>query len=62
MSRAGDGFADLFVTRSGVHYVLETKSRTGKLTKAQREFHRKHAPVHVVRTVEDALRAVDLLK
>lgn len=60
MSRAGDGFPDLFVTRAGIHYILETKARYGKLTDAQIRFHVKHQPVHTVRTPEEALKAVGL--
>ena len=60
MSAAGNGFTDLFVTRAGVHYVLEIKGRHGKLTLPQKLFHAKHKPVHTVRTPEQALKAVGL--
>jgi hypothetical protein len=60
MSGAGNGFTDLFVTRAYVHYILEVKSRTGKLTDPQADFHAKHQPVHIVRTPKQALRAVGL--
>jgi Holliday junction resolvase len=60
MSAAGNGFTDLFVTRAGVHYILECKSSTGKLTTPQALFHVKHQPVHTVRTPEEALKAVGL--
>ncbi|GAG32634.1 unnamed protein product [marine sediment metagenome] len=60
MHSAGDGFTDLFVTRAGVHYILEIKGRYGKLTKPQELFHAKHKPVHTVRTPEEALKAVGL--
>ena len=60
MSAAGNGFTDLFVTRAGVHYILECKSSTGKLTTPQALFHAKHKPVHTVRTPEQALKAVGL--
>ena len=60
MSAAGNGYPDLFVTRAGVHYILECKSSTGTLTTAQEVFHAKHQPVHTVRTPEEALKAVGL--
>ena len=60
MSAAGNGFTDLFVTRAGVHYILEIKGRYGKLTRLQKLFHAKHQPVHTVRTPEEALKAVGL--
>ena len=61
MSAAGNGFTDLFITRAGVHYIVEVKSRHGKLTPAQIEFHAKHQPVHTVRDEIQALRAVGLM-
>ena len=60
MSRAGNGFADLFITRAGIHYIVEVKSRYGTLTPAQVEFHAKHQPVHTVRNEIQALAAVGL--
>ena len=60
MSGAGNGFTDLFVTRADIHYILECKSSTGKLTTPQALFHVKHQPVHTVRTPEEALKAVGL--
>jgi hypothetical protein len=60
MSATGNGFTDLFVTRAYVHYILEVKSRAGKLTDPQADFHAKHQPVHIVRTPKQALRAVGL--
>ncbi len=61
MSRAGDGFTDLFITRAGIHYILECKSRWGKLTQPQIDFHAKHQPVHIVRNEIEALEAVGLI-
>jgi len=60
MSRAGNGFADLFITRAGIHYIVEVKSRYGRLTHAQKLFHAKHKPVHTVRSVAESLVAVGL--
>ena len=60
MSVVGSGFTDLFITRAGVHYILEIKGRYGKLTHAQKLFHAKHKPVHIVMTPEQALKAVGL--
>ena len=61
MSGAGNGFGDLFVTRAETHYILECKGRYGKLTPAQVRFHAKHQPVHVVRSIDEALAAVGLI-
>ena len=62
MSGAGNGYPDIFCTRAGVHYILECKSSTGKLTTPQALFHVKHQPVHTVRTPEEALKAVGVIK
>jgi Holliday junction resolvase len=61
MSAAGNGFTDLFVTRAGIHYILEIKGRYGTLTPAQEVFHVKHQPVHVVTNIYEALAAVGIL-
>ena len=61
MSGAGNGVPDLIVTRAGLHYWLECKSRSGKLTPAQVKFHAKHEPVHIVRDRLQALEAVGLI-
>lgn len=57
----GMGFADLVVGRAGQTYLLEVKTKTGKLTKEESEFALTW-PGHyaVVRTDEDALLAVGL--
>jgi len=60
MSGAGNGFVDLFITRAGIHYIVEVKSRYGTLTPAQVEFHAKHQPAHTVRSVQESLIAVGL--
>jgi Holliday junction resolvase len=62
MSTAGGGFPDLFVTRAGVHYALEVKAKRGTLTEPQKLFRVKHAPVHIVRTIDQAFRAVGLIR
>jgi Holliday junction resolvase len=61
LSTTGDGVTDLLVTRAGVHYLVEVKSKDGVLTDPQIRFHVKHAPVHIVRTIEQAFRAVGLI-
>ena len=60
-STAGEGFPDIICSRAGHHYLLEIKSSRGKLTAPQVEFHKKHTPVHIVRTIDEALRAVGLI-
>jgi Holliday junction resolvase len=62
MSTAGDGFTDLLITRAGAHYLVEIKSKHGTLTEPQKLFHVKHAPVHIVRTIDQAFRAVGLIR
>jgi Holliday junction resolvase len=60
LSRAGDGVTDLLVTRAGKHYLIEVKSRRGKLRASQDEFRVKHDPVYLVRSVDQALKTVGL--
>ena len=56
----GKGVPDLLVgLRNGVNLLLEVKSATGKLTPEQQEWHAKwRGHVAVVRSIEEALRAV----
>ena len=61
LSTTGDGVTDLLVTRARVHYLVEVKSKHGKLTDPQIRFHVKHDPVSIVRTIDEALRAVGLM-
>lgn len=51
---------DLLVFRAGEFRLLEVKARKGRLTPRQIAFRRRF-PVHVVRTVREALMAVGLL-
>jgi hypothetical protein len=67
LSAVGKGCPDLLVSFRGIWYVLEIKDgekspsrRT--LTPAQEKFHAAasaaNAPIHIVLTVDDALRAI----
>ncbi len=61
-SDVAGGFPDIVVGRSGQTYLLEIKTKKGKLTPYQIEFFsswRGHATV--VRTVDDAFKAVGLI-
>jgi len=66
-SRAGDGFPDLVVGRSGVNLLLEVKDgnkppSARKLTPDQEQFHGTWSgQVAIVYTPDDALRAVNVL-
>lgn len=53
---------DLLVHRSGVWHVLEVKRASGRLTAAQERDIAGGLPVHVVRTAEEALRAVGAVR
>lgn len=57
------GLPDLLVGFRGDTYLLEVKTAKGKLTKAQIEFGAawQGKPVHVVRSVEDALAVLHAL-
>ena len=56
------GAPDLIVAWSGQVHLLEVKSPTGRLSKEQREFHAMwKAPIHIVRSVDEALRAIGAL-
>jgi len=60
---SGRGVADLLVGFNGQNYLMETKTRTGKLTPAQVEFSAAWQGQYcVVRTVEDALIALGLMR
>lgn len=58
------GVPDLLVLFRGVLYLLETKTTHGTLTPVQVKWHEQwcEAPIFIVRTVEDALRAIGALK
>jgi hypothetical protein len=54
----GKGVPDLLLSRRGRWYVAEVKNPQGKnrVENTQREFaDRHHAPVHILRTAEDAI-------
>lgn len=53
---------DLLVHRAGVWHVLEVKGRAGRLTEAQQRDLAGNLPVHVVRTPDEALRAVGAVR
>lgn len=55
------GCPDLLCGFRGLTYLLEVKAANGKLTPDQLEWHRNWQgyPVKVVRSVEDALAAID---
>lgn len=53
----GNGKPDILVCFRRRLYLLEVKSRKGKLTKAQVVFHLRW-PVTIVRSVDEALRAI----
>lgn len=62
LSAVGGGCPDLLVARAGRAVLLEIKAGKNKLSPRQEEFHRLwRGPVAVVRTVDDALRAVGIL-
>lgn len=56
---SGAGVPDLLVSRSGINYLLEVKTKTGKLTDTQVDWHNEWTgQVAIVRTVDDALKAI----
>jgi hypothetical protein len=62
LAAVGHGVPDLLVGVRGGNYLLEVKAIGGKLTDDQREWHGEWGgAVHIVRTPEEALRAVGLL-
>lgn len=61
-SHVGAGFPDIVVGRAGATYLLEIKGKRGKLTKPQVKFFDEwRGNAVVVRTVDEALKAVGLL-
>lgn len=59
MADVGQGVPDLLVGRAGCTYLLEVKAPRGRLNEREQEWHaawRGH--VAVVRSVDDALRAI----
>lgn len=59
LAKLGRGVPDLLVSRAGKLKLLEVKTKRGDLTPDQRRWHALW-PVHVVRSPEEALRAVGL--
>ena len=55
----GFGAPDLLVARAGRYWLMELKVKDGKLSKVQEDWHRNwNAKVHVVRSVEEALKII----
>jgi hypothetical protein len=59
----GQGVPDLLVAWHGRNHLLEVKSPKGGLNEMQRKWHELwRGEVHVVRTPEEALRAIGVLR
>ncbi len=59
-SSVGHGFPDLVVGYNGRNYLMEVKSKRGKLTDPQVAFECEwHGTVKIVRTVSEALDALN---
>ena len=57
-SDVGDGFPDIVVGWRGGNFLLEIKTREGRLNKAQKRWHGRWRGQHaVVRNVDEALAA-----
>jgi hypothetical protein len=62
LTAVGSGCPDLLVSRAGVNYLLELKADS-ELAKSQIDWiNAWNAKVHVVRNIDEALRAVGLSK
>jgi hypothetical protein len=57
MHTLGKGVPDILVARRGRLWLVEVKGPKGKLTPGQEAFHAAW-PVHVVRSVDDAINLV----
>jgi hypothetical protein len=60
LHEAGEGIPDLLIGFMGDTYLMEVKSKTGKLNERQKLWHsdwRGH-PVSIVRSIDDALKAI----
>jgi Holliday junction resolvase len=57
---SGAGIPDLLCGHRGVWFLVEVKTRSGRLTEAQRRFHAlaEGYPVFVVRTAQEAVEVV----
>ena len=63
MADLGNGVSDLLVSFRGEWTVMEIKDGTGKLTPDERAWiEDARAPVTVVRSVDDALRAIGAIR
>jgi len=61
LATVGKGCPDLLVSARGRWYVLEVKAEKGKVRDLQATWHGQHcAPVHVVRSAEDAVNAISV--
>lgn len=61
-SALGRGFPDLFVVFRGHVFLLECKTPGGQLTAAEKRFAMLCPwPVHIVRSADDALKAIGLV-
>lgn len=58
-SRAGFGLGDLVIAYGGISMLIEVKTATGKLTKAQQA---SKLPQRLVRNIEDVAETVRVLK
>lgn len=59
MHAVGRGFPDLLASKNGNMWLLEVKAKRGRLTKPEQEWIAAwDAPVHIVRSPEEALQAV----
>lgn len=57
----GHGAPDLLVQFRGVLYLMEIKTLTGTLTPDEVKFHAQWQPVHIVRSICDAMAVLGLL-
>jgi Holliday junction resolvase len=56
LSASGDGFPDLVVAKFNINYLVEVKTKTGKLRQSQIDFRSKwRGDYRVVRTVDDVI-------
>jgi len=64
LHEAGEGIPDLLIGFMGDTYLMEVKSKTGKLNERQQLWHSdwRGYPVSVARTVEDALAFIGATK
>lgn len=60
LSGVGDGMADIIVGYRGLNHLVEIKTRTGRLTSAQVDFHAAwRGRVDIVRGADDADQLVE---